>query len=325
MSKENWSRRDLLKGAAGLAAAAALPVAANAHVVGHRIGRGRDRRVLRFAHLTDIHLYSERHSPQGFAKCLDHVQGQADAPEFILNGGDSIFDGFSAISSSVKAQWKEFHAVLRQNCSLPVYHALGNHDIWGWDKKASRTSGSEPLHGKNWAMQELTLSKPYYSFDKAGWHFVILDSIRPARNAYAYNAKLDHEQFEWLRQDLQETPPTTPVVVMTHVPILSVSAYFRPSAEDLGYWNVPSSYMHIDARRIKDLFVQHPNVKLCLAGHEHLHGKVHYLGVTYSCSGAVSGNWWNGVYQETAPGYALVDLYADGSFKTKYVPWGWKA
>ena len=82
--------------------------------------------------------------------------------------------------------------------------------------------------------------------------------------------------------------------------------------------------MHIDARRIKNLFNKHQNVKLCLSGHEHLVDQVSYNNVTYCCNGAVSGAWWKGNYHECAPGYGVVDLYEDGSFNNQYVLYGWQ-
>ncbi len=50
-----------------------------------------------------------------------------------------------------------------------------------------------------------------------------------------------------------------------------------------------------------------------------------YNGVTYLCNGAVCGGWWKGDYQETKPGFALVDLYDDGTFEHQYVHTGWEA
>jgi Icc protein len=82
--------------------------------------------------------------------------------------------------------------------------------------------------------------------------------------------------------------------------------------------------MHGDARRIKDLFHKHENVRLCLSGHVHLLDRCEYLGVTYVCGGAVSGNWWKGPHQETREGYSLVDLYPDGAFDVQYVAYDWK-
>jgi len=46
-----------------------------------------------------------------------------------------------------------------------------------------------------------------------------------------------------------------------------------------------------------------------------LRDRIEYNGVTYLCNGAVSGNWWRGAYQECEPGYALLDLYDDGTFE----------
>jgi hypothetical protein len=77
--------------------------------------------------------------------------------------------------------------------------------------------------------------------------------------------------------------------------------------------------MHQDARRLKNLFREHRNVKLCLSGHLHLRDRVDYEGVTYLCNGAVSGGWWRGPYQECEAGYALIDLRADGTFDHRYL------
>ncbi|MEX2092204.1 MAG: hypothetical protein WD971_05980, partial [Pirellulales bacterium] len=73
------------------------------------------------------------------------------------------------------------------------------------------------------------------------------------------------------------------------------------------------------------LFAKHPNVKLCISGHLHLLDRVDYNGVTYLCNGAVSGNWWGGRHKDCDEGYAVVDLYDDGTFEHEYVKYGWKA
>ncbi len=66
-------------------------------------------------------------------------------------------------------------------------------------------------------------------------------------------------------------------------------------------------------------FNQHKNVKLAVSGHIHLTDRVDYNGVSYCCNGAVSGRWWFGKYQHTEAGYAIIDLYDDGSFTNTYV------
>jgi len=141
--------------------------------------------------------------------------------------------------------------------------------------------------------------------------------------AGVYQARLDDEQFEWLSADLAATDPSTPVIVCSHIPIVAACAYFDGENEKTGDWVVPGRWMHTDARRIKDLFVRHPNVRLAISGHIHLMDRVDYAGVTHLCNGAVSGNWWKGPYDQTPAGYALIDLYEGGGFSRQYVDFGW--
>ena len=82
--------------------------------------------------------------------------------------------------------------------------------------------------------------------------------------------------------------------------------------------------MHIDSRHTKNLFLKHPNVRLALSGHIHLVDRVDYNGVSYLCNGSVAGNWWQGPFQETPPGYTLMDLYDDGTWHREYVKYGWQ-
>ncbi|MCC7492719.1 MAG: metallophosphoesterase [Fimbriimonadaceae bacterium] len=283
------------------------------------------RRVLRLAHLTDCHIQPGP-GESGLVQCLHHVQAQTDRPTLILNGGDSIMDCFGRDEAATKTQWTLWQTLLRNECSLPLESCIGNHDVWGGHKGSSKTTGEEPLWGKRWALQVHGLSERYRSFDRAGWHFVVLDSTY--LTGHGYLAKLDEPQFEWLAADLAAVPATTPVLVLSHQPILAACAYFDGQNEKSETtWQVPGAWMHLDARRLKDLFVKHPNVKLCLSGHIHLGDRVDYLGVSYYCNGAVSGNWWNTTarsYQECPPGYALVDLFDDGSHRVEYVDYGWK-
>ncbi|MGV3616822.1 MAG: metallophosphoesterase family protein [Fimbriimonas sp.] len=279
------------------------------------------RRVLRIAHLTDIHVQPERGAPEAMERCLAHVQSQPDLPDFILTGGDLIMDSLERPKDRVKQQWDIFTRVLKANLQLPIVHTVGNHDVWGW--AARGTDEGDPYFGKAWVCEVLELPKTYRSFDRAGWHIVILDSTHPV-DGNGYTARLDEAQFEWLRDDLASVPATTPIMVVSHIPILAACAAFDGDNERTGDWIIPGAWMHIDARRIKDLFLKHPNVKLCVSGHIHLQDQVIYNGVNYFCNGAVCAGWWGGDFQECTYGYALIDLYDDGSFENRYVPYGWQ-
>lgn len=313
--KAQITRREFLRNtSATVGAAALLPVDA----VAQPLPNPRRQRVLRIAHLTDVHVQPEKSAPDGMARALHHAQNLSDKPNLIFNGGDAIMDALKADQARTKTQWQVWQSVLNNECSLPVVHCIGNHDVWGWKMKEKLVK-QDRLYGKQWAMDAFRLAARYYSFDRAGWHFIVLDSTHPAKNGYI--AKLDEEQFAWLQTDLKNTPNTTPVCVLSHIPILCFCAFFDGDNEKSGNWRVPGAWMHIDARRIKNVFRQHQNIKLCLSGHIHLQDEVEYLGIKYLCNGAVSGNWWDGDYQEFPPAYVIVDLYDDGSSESEFIPY----
>lgn len=322
MSLPPLSRREFVRSASALAAALAIPGVARAH--DENPPAASRKRALRIAHLTDMHVQAERRGDQGFAACLRHLRSQKDPAGLILFGGDTIFDSFDQNEARTRMLWELWQKLLRDECSTEFACCIGNHDIWGWNKSRSGTSGREARYGKKWVLEIFGVEKPWRSFNKGGWHFIILDSTHTdGRDGYI--AQLDDEQFEWLSADLAATSATTPVLVLSHIPILSAAAAMGHGTEKTGDWVVPGSWMHRDARRIKDLFLKHPNVKLACSGHLHLVDRVDYLGVSYLCNGAVSGGWWKGPNQECQPGYALIDLYADGGFERQYVEYGWVA
>ncbi|MBV4359277.1 metallophosphoesterase family protein [Pinibacter aurantiacus] len=278
--------------------------------------KGGKKQVLRFAHLTDVHIEPEMNAPKGFASCLHSIQLQKQKPSFILNTGDCIFDALKQPKDRVETQWTLWNYILKQENSLPIEYCIGNHDCWGFGQK------EDPLYGKKYALDKMSLAKPYRSFDKAGWHFIILDSIQPKNDGTWYECVLDDEQFDWLQKDLAAVPSTTPVIVASHVPLVSAATVVVDNKVkgDQGYVLGLGS-MHIDAARIVELFDKFPNVKLCLSGHIHLYEQIIYNGVTYISNGAVSGNWWKGKRYQTVNGYAMVNLYDDGTFSNEYVPY----
>ncbi len=316
------TRRGAIKAAGVAAGAMMLPGPGGTEACGQTDTAGGRRRVLRFAHLTDIHVKPERGGGLGMAAALRHAQSLDDPPELIVTGGDGIMDALAQTRSRTEQLWDLWDGVLKNDCSLPVEHCVGNHDIWGWQKDKSETTGDEPLWGKNWAMERYGMDMPYRSFDRAGWHFIVLDSVQPNPNG-VYIAKLDEAQYAWLADDLQKVDPATPIIVVSHIPIVAVTPMFYDDFFKEGRIQIPAEFVHTDMHRIKDLFYKHKNIKLCLSGHMHMVDRVEYLGVTYICGGAVSGAWWGGNWHEFEEGYGVIDLYDDGGFDYQYVPYGW--
>ncbi|MDP9076598.1 MAG: metallophosphoesterase [Bacteroidota bacterium] len=297
-------RRSLIKGLGGIMLTPALPF--KSFTTGQKP-------VLRVAHLTDVHLKNKWDAPARFAKCLHHVQQQPNV-DFILNGGDVVFDMNKENMDTINTEWKLWHSSIKADCGLPMHYVLGNHDIW-WNEDDK----GQAIYGKKYAMDQLQLSSPWNSFTKNGWKFILLDSVHLDIDGTWYIGKLGDEQFAWLTNELKNTPASMPVCVLSHIPILSATLMVDDISDNSNKWEILGGDMHTDTGKIINLFYQHPNVKLCLSGHIHLRDKVVYNNVTYICNGAVSGAWWEGNKRETAPGYGLIDFYADGSFTEQYV------
>lgn len=324
------TRREFLKVGGVAAAGLAFAPGWAASALG---AAGRDRApVLRFAHLTDLHLQPERAGVQGVAACLRHVQSLPDKVDLIVTGGDLIMDGYDATFDRTKLQWDLLMKVFKDECSLPVEHCLGNHDIFGWNKKKSRTTGDEKQWGKRWALEMLGLDKPFRSFTKAGWRFVILDSVQPEGES-GYTGRLDDAQRAWLEADLA-AHPAAPTLVVSHIPILSMCAVLGDGDKTDRAWNTGYSNMHGDGAALHKMFAQRGNVRLCVSGHIHLNDRVEVAqpgapaggrGVTYICDGAVSGAWWKGRQDRCDEGYGVFEVFDDGSFTHRYQTYGWKA
>lgn len=279
------------------------------------------RRVLRVAHITDCHLQAGP-GEGGLARCFQHMQSQADAPTLILNTGDTVFNADARDEAETALQWALWRRITRAENSLPMEHALGNHCFWGANRERSKTTGREPRWGTKWAVDELGMPGPYYSFDRAGWHFVSLFNTR-FNDAGGYTGGLDDEQFEWLAEDLRRRPANRPTVILSHISIVSVCSFFDGNNErEGGGWTINGGAMHTDARRLMQLFREVGNVRLCLSGHKHQVDLAELYGTRYWCGGAVSGNWWNDAnpaHLGFERGYSLIDLYDDGSNDIQYV------
>ncbi|MFC0181817.1 metallophosphoesterase family protein [Pseudarcicella hirudinis] len=291
-------RRDLLKRLGLLTGGLSLPNLTQAQTF-----NAKPQRVLRIAHITDAHIQPIIGAAKGFEKCLHHIQNLDIKPDLIINSGDAIMEAHGRTHTSADRQWNLYNEVLKSENALPVISCVGNHDIWC--EKETAVSFND---GKKWAMDQLKLDKPYYSFDRNGWHFIMLDSVQSRPDGSWYTSNLDEAQMDWLKKDLRNTPALTPVMIISHVPILSACVFLDGRNVKDGNWQIPGRWMHTDSAELVDLFYKHPNVKFAISGHIHLLDKVEYNGVTYCCNGAVSGNWWFGKYQQTEAGYAIIDL-----------------
>ncbi len=279
-------------------------------------------RTLRFAHFTDLHITPDRPSEPGMKQAFETAQ--ADGIEMILTGGDLIMDGFATRRAQVDREWALLHKIFQEHCRVPVEHCLGNHDIFGFCRSKAELKGDEPDYGYGRSLGELKLGARWRSFDRNGWHFIVLSSVEPdPDNECAYLAYLNDEQRAWLEADLAATK--LPTVVVSHVPIITVTATIRAGESERKKKEtvIAGSQVHLDAAPVHGIFRRTGNVKLVLSGHMHLVDRCEADGVTYCCSGAVCGGWWKPHKTYCEPTYALIDLFNDGSFDYRVKPTGW--
>ena len=87
------------------------------------------------------------------------------------------------------------------------YHVLGNHDM---DNHMDSIKFTQEQSAKYFGMPN-----KYYSFNKNGFHFIVLDSndkIDPPENGYP--SYIRSKQLKWLKEDLDAT--RLPVVIFSH-------------------------------------------------------------------------------------------------------------
>jgi len=325
--KDLVSRRELLQ--VGVIGAAGLTIGLPNIVYGMAKKPSEQKirkRALRFAHLCDIHMCPHRGADEGLASMLKHSRGLDDPPGLYITGGDNILDSWESDEEYTRIQWELFSKVVKEHCDKPMRYCMGNHDVFGADKQKSRTTGNERLWGKKWFVEHLAVPGRYYSFDETGWRFIVLDSIKLAMREQKtiYIGELDPEQLDWLKGLLDNTPPEMPIVIVSHIPIVSVCGYenLKPG-ENLAI-SISGASVHHDGPALIELFNKYPNVKLCLGGHLHRLDRIEYCGTTYICDGAVCGAWWGGDHEGCDEGYGVIDLYDDGTFDHQYVAYGWE-
>jgi len=325
---QNLDRRSFtaLSGLAALGGMLGLPGRATQAAPGTAPGtapKPTGARALRFAHFTDLHITPDRDSEPGMKKAFETAQ--SDGIEMILTGGDLIMDSFAAKRAQVDREWALLHELFAKHCKVPVEHCLGNHDIFGWCRSKADMKGDEPDYGYARALAEIKAASRWRSFDRAGWHFIVLSSVEPdPKDECGYLAYLNDEQRAWLEKDLAST--ALPTVVVSHVPIITVTPAVRGGETERKNDKtvISGGLVHLDAPTVHGVFRSSGKVKLVLSGHTHLIDRCEADGVTYACNGAVSGGWWRPTKTYCDPCYALVDLMSDGSFTLEVKPTGWK-
>lgn len=264
-----------------------------------------------FVHFTDPHIQVELKAADGCRACFAKIDQLK--PDFVLAGGDLVFDANETSTVKARELFGLYEETLKR-ISAPVYAVPGNHDVIGLSNK-SNVPATDPLYGKKYF--EDRIGKRYRSFDHKGWHFVLLDSIGATANR-GFVGLIDEEQMEWLRGDLKKVGTTRPVVVLTHVPLVSGVMQIVPDP-----WKTAETYLVTNASKVLEVMKPY-NVKTVLQGHTHIRETVVYEGTQFITSGAVSGNWWKGARIGHPEGFGVLTVKG-GEISWRYETYGFRA
>ncbi len=264
-----------------------------------------------FLFITDCHLEPELDGVHGTAMAMK--QARAVKAEFAIQGGDHIFDALAVPQARATALFDQY-AKTEQDLGVRVYHTLGNHDIFGIYPE-SGTAPTDPLYGKKLFADRF--GPTFYSFDHKGYHFIVLDSVGITPN-HGYEARIDQDQLDWLAADLNRQRAGTPIIVTTHIPLVTAVSSYAPIGP-----KTPEHVAFINGPAAIKLFEGH-NVLAVLQGHTHVNERVEWHGVPYITSGAVCGNWWHGTRLGTPEGFTVVAV--DGNrLTTRYERTGFRS
>ncbi len=237
--------------------------------------------------VTDLH-YADK-APAGtrhYRETIDKLneaaeQFEQDQPDFVVELGDFID---AADSVDVERRYlstvnREFSAVCKER-----HYVLGNHCVDTLTKE-------EFLAG-------VERERSYYSFDRGGIHFVVLDSCfrsdgKPygRKNFVWTDANCPAAELEWLEGDLKET--SKPVIVFAHQRL-----------------DVSNNHGVKNNAEVRKILEASGRVLAVFQGHSHQNDLKQMNGIHYCTLVAmVEGSG------DTNNGYSIMDIEPDGTIR----------
>jgi alkaline phosphatase len=243
--------------------------------------------VLRIGLITDLHYADKppagsRYYRETLSKLAEAAERfQADRPALVVELGDLI-----DAADSVEVEQAYLKTINEQfsKTSAERHYVLGNHCV-------DMLTKEEFLAG-------VERERSYYSFDRGGFHFVILDACFRSdgqpygrKNAHWTDANIPPAELEWLKADLQSTDKKT--IVFAHQRL-----------------DVSGNHAVKNASQIREALEASGKVLAVFQGHSHQNDYREIAGIHYTTLVAMvegSGAENNG--------YSHLDLHANGSMR----------
>lgn len=241
--------------------------------------------ILKIGLVTDLHYADKpprgsrhyRETPEKLAEAAERFADER--PTLVVELGD-----FIDAADSVDAELRYLKRIDRDFSALGAdrHYVLGNHCVHTLTKE-------EFLGG-------VERTRSYYSFDRAGYHFVVLDACFRSdgepygrKNFHWTDANIPAAEIEWLRRDLRET--AKPTVVFAHQRL-----------------DVHDHYGVKNAAEVRQLMEESGKVAAVFQGHSHKNdhqdiGGIHYCTLVAMVEGSGAEN----------NGYSVLTVSADGT------------
>ncbi|EAR02441.1 metallophosphoesterase family protein [Maribacter sp. HTCC2170] len=245
------SRRNFIKLSTLAGAAMVLPI----EVLGSKT-RGL---TIEIGLIADIHQDVMHDGEQRLQAFLEEAYKRN--PDFIVQMGDFVLPHDT--NKNFMSLWENYNG--------EKHHVLGNHDMdHGFTKEQTMAF---------WGMQ-----KKYYSFDKEGFHFIVLDGNDQNPQPWSgYKRYIGKEQQNWLKADLAKT--NLPTIVFSHQTL---------ELEDGGVANLKDIQKILEEANKAAGFKK---VICSISGHHHTDFMTQINGIYYVQINSASYRWVGGDYK----------------------------
>lgn len=215
------------------------------------------RKKLRFGLTTDSH-YADREDSgiRYYRQSLDKMQEfvevmNQEQVDFVIHLGDFKDEDENRREADTLEFLKDIEAVYAK-FNGARYHCIGNHDLDSITKRQFLD---------NVENTGISKEKGYYSFDKGGYHFIVLDPNFHADGRDHnkgdfewFEANILEEQTNWLIQDLATT--RKPTIVLSHFTLFE-------------YFKGKFPYHVNNFAKFQQIFEESDKVKAVFHGHVH--------------------------------------------------------
>lgn len=277
--------------------------------------RGSGKGSLRLGFYTDIHARTEGQTPLAMEKAAHAIN--ARRIDLAVAGGDLITGGLTASATTAVKRW-DAYMKMSQAIKADIYPTMGNHDLVT-AVPSPEGKKAEEINPRAAYLTRMGLDRSFYSFDAVGYHFSILDSVQLTPIRYKYQGKVPAEQLEWLKEDLSKIPGGNPIVLATHIPLVTA---FYGTTQGATY-APPNTRVVVNNRAVLKIIEKH-NVIMVLQGHSHAYETVRWRNTLFISGGAICGKWWQGPWYGVEEGFCVITL-AEDHVDCQYVDYGWEA